>query len=983
MTDLAQQELSEQPKQTIYLTAQKGAGFKKLLKQEWTRIERKYEDPLKNAVLEAMYQLGSGESFEDTILKFQFCGNGVYLVLRKTLVQNKLLTPLSDDILNKFIQTKKKKKKNKKAKNKLSAAEIKEKNIQEKTSKNILEIIENLGNMSKETFRTKHRHIHQLRVFSSNYAEGRIIALMYCIKLFIKYKINIEECYELFIGIKKIIKNIEILDGLASIALQDLIACHDIFKIHCAFSIEEMFKKYPRLCISTKYDMIFPSMSIKPYPSQKQLMGSIKEVDQGLFWYNAQIGSGKTTISIAIAKYIIMIRALESAAGKNSKLQLLFSCSVEPVRTEVCKMAYNAKIPFGIGIMEKDHPRVINNYNCKNDVDRIIVVADINTASALLQQSQDYILFIDEPTVGADTENHPITLATVKLMFNSPAKTILSSATLPEPTEIPEIVECHKQRYPDAQIIPIYSKESLIGCEMINFNGDVLVPFKGCKTATDLNLVIEQLKTKSFIDRLLPSPLVYSLRKKMMDKGIANVVDLENYFKDVSVLKQSEIQKVAIILLETLVCEDDTLIDAICNDNYGKVTDDVTYNINNILTNHAHKFGGPGLIVVDNPFQFAENISKELFKEFTVTASQIINDYSKKIDAYQARVKKTENIKFADKNGNFDKDLKFQRMKELDGAKPTMEFPSELKVNTIDHYKEYTGKTNYKMTYSPGILEGLPLDLNIPDWTMKLLFAGVGIYSPTSEYSNQRYEELILWMASCSQLAFLISDDSICYGANYPLSHIIIDNGFAEKHSDNTIRQLAGRAGRVGTSWVATVHIGDIIMDRILDYIHNKNQSPTCMEADNMVKAYYAVAEEVQIKKENQTVVRHNGKDEILDTIEISKVKFEYDSQKNSRSNRKQSYDSTESRGRGRGQGYDSTRGRGRDSGYSNSRDRGSESTRSRGRSRGSDRGRNSYRNDSTKSNAYVPPNRRANNSVKTDTGGKKTVFNKEDFPEL
>ena len=43
-----------------------------------------------------------------------------------------------------------------------------------------------------------------------------------------------------------------------------------------------------------------------------------------------------------------------------------------------------------------------------------MIVADLETAIELLKKDQDFILFIDEPTVGADQKNHPITKAVAK-----------------------------------------------------------------------------------------------------------------------------------------------------------------------------------------------------------------------------------------------------------------------------------------------------------------------------------------------------------------------------------------------------------------------------------------------------------------------------------------------------------------------------------------------------------------------------------------
>jgi hypothetical protein len=165
-----------------------------------------------------------------------------------------------------------------------------------------------------------------------------------------------------------------------------------------------------------------------------------------------------------------------------------------------------------------------------------------------------------------------------------------------------------------------------------------------------------------------------------------------------------------------------------------------------------------------------------------------------------------------------------------------------MKVNTPSHLRKFASKmydnVDKKTLQSTRPLEDIPLDMNISDWIYQLLFAGIGIYSPDNKKLNQQYNDTVLNLAANGQLAFLISDDSICYGANYPFSHVIIQDEVAEKHSINTIFQLAGRAGRVGTSWVAFIHIGDNTTQRIISYIRGEEGSGISEEAINLEKCF-------------------------------------------------------------------------------------------------------------------------------------------------
>jgi hypothetical protein len=131
-------------------------------------------------------------------------------------------------------------------------------------------------------------------------------------------------------------------------------------------------------------------------------------------------------------------------------------------------------------------------------------------------------------------------------------------------------------------------------------------------------------------------------------------------------------------------------------------------------------------------------------------------------------------------------------------------------------------------------LEELPLDLNIPDIFYLLLFSGVGVYSPSNKSLSSNYYDLILNLASNGQLAFMLADDSICYGANYPFSNVIISDDIADVHSISTIFQLAGRAGRVGTSYQAFIRVGNNTGNRIMNYIHGKESTGISKEGYNI-----------------------------------------------------------------------------------------------------------------------------------------------------
>ena len=74
------------------------------------------------------------------------------------------------------------------------------------------------------------------------------------------------------------------------------------------YSALKMMVRYPRLVYYTNYDQYFPTLDIKPYPSQIEFVDAIRsalEKDRPtLIFYKTMIGSGKTSTAISVSSMI-------------------------------------------------------------------------------------------------------------------------------------------------------------------------------------------------------------------------------------------------------------------------------------------------------------------------------------------------------------------------------------------------------------------------------------------------------------------------------------------------------------------------------------------------------------------------------------------------------------------------------------------------------------------------------------------------------
>lgn len=87
-------------------------------------------------------------------------------------------------------------------------------------------------------------------------------------------------------------------------------------------------------------------------------------------------------------------------------------------------------------------------------------------------------------------------------MQYAPKITILSSATLPNPNDVPTLVSLFRIKKPDCQIININPEKAKVPAQIyVNF-GKKYYPHQDCKSREDLKKVIKAIKKNPFISRM-------------------------------------------------------------------------------------------------------------------------------------------------------------------------------------------------------------------------------------------------------------------------------------------------------------------------------------------------------------------------------------------------------------------------------------------------------------------------------------------------
>jgi hypothetical protein len=648
-----------------------------------------------------------------------------------------------------------------------------------------------------------------------------------------KHKIIELELYECVMGISKILEKLvtfEIKDMITGkiqmidkILIDDLNIKFDELKLAIKFDMLTCATKYPKLLILTKYDNILPGLAMCPYQSQIDIVKLIHEnFSNGcLLALQSLTGEGKTSLIISIANLVMKMR------GKKN-INVLYCCSekLETVRKQVGQYSYNGVIPFGVADFNKSNGnvKITDNYNCKQGTPRVLVISDIICAIELLKDTtKEWVLVFDEPTVFLDRTKSFMIDYLAKIFSNLPKITILASATMPERESISLLEELFIRKYPSANVSFIKSEKVRIASEVSDYIGNIYVPHVNCETISDLRLVLSKIKSNMFLQKNYTVSVVNQMNIAIQKFNLP-IPDFKSYISLIGNLTQQAFQNFAIICLESIIAtNNDVIVKEFCSVSYKK-SEGINFHS---LAEEAHKLENQTLILTTNPNQLFE----EYFSAYITKVHKILGNTKERFDTiYQ--VYKKQISEFNKKLEKIAEDVKnedeyYFRKKQLEEDKPL--FPIE--ANHILGSFEYCAKRKSNHSRIIPNLDDVDFnDIYCTDDQKMGLVLGIGLYSPST--MDRNYTNLVIEWASQGLLAFIIADDDICYGTNYPIENVIVDNSPAViTHSVNTIFQVFSRAGRPGKSWKANIYAHTEILSKIDSFV--KNNTFKDIETDN------------------------------------------------------------------------------------------------------------------------------------------------------
>jgi len=454
-----------------------------------------------------------------------------------------------------------------------------------------------------------------------------------------------------------------------------------------------------------------------------------------------------------------------------------------------------------------------------------MIIADLESAYSLLKAYPDtFISYFDEAFASADMD------ITAKIM-SVLGHTVLVSATLAKPEEIPNVLSDFKRRHSyedDSYLHIIKSNIQHISCTFINSGGYIYLPHDSVESFDKLVDFIPMLDDP-IVKRGYSPEVVFNMILKI-DEHLDEDMKFKTKFPHLGIMSHESLREYACDILRYLVLSGRE--DIFVSMNKDLIRKIPNMDINTIFTTSAFKYQSGKTLHVATMDGFNEhvNIISAPFLEGSPKVSDAVSFYRKTQKTIETEMANLVKNNKKDDDNDTEADLAhFQ--KELNELR--LIWPGEYILNSRAHASRF--ETSKYLSTPNNTVFGQIEDMDILDDTRaKLFLSSIGVYQP-SAFSDENMDQ---FLRNKDGFKFIVSTPEIVYGTNISLSIIDIDSSFVRDSTRNTLYQLIGRAGRKGKSHSATIIFRN---DEMLNFIF-KNSTKN-IEAENIERNYIRILE--------------------------------------------------------------------------------------------------------------------------------------------
>lgn len=586
------------------------------------------------------------------------------------------------------------------------------------------------------------------------------------------------------------------------------------------FDVIKIYNSYPELMIFTEYDK-YISRSVNLRAHQIMLIDEYaKNYNNKLACiYTAPIGSGKTT---SIYGLISVLKAMNSL-NKNTDDSIIFACKNRSVILQVAQICFVMGVEFGIGYSNKSSPSgysiSIHDRMSKKEFPLMIIAEPdvaykILTDKSIKSVAERFTLFHDESTIGAEDAQSKELIDNMRLLTVCPNKTIISSGTFPELSALPVLDNLFKAR--NMRVVKITSTDVPITCDIYDFNGLHITPLVACQTSSDIKTLLARIETSASLSKMLSLQTGYNLWKKLSENKIdVGVYNFNTFFGDVDNFNTRSVVSYVKSLINILEKANDQIIASVCS-SLSELGQSIKIDSQTLgAFKSSALFYGVTLIVNEEPLKFAQNTFNTNINTVKAYLAKLnISDISALLSKYEKfKISQDKQISLMD-----EKNRDYSLSSVTNYVKNSLHIPNSVHLGS-----NFSKDTILEPSYEY-------LTESIDDNLLFLLMVGVGVVfslenlGESARKSMRTYRDVVLNMASNRKLAYIVSDKSISYGANYPIDNVVID--YSTDLSIQTVFQTIGRAGRIGKSWRAKAYLASKTAEQLKSFIRtDKDQT--------------------------------------------------------------------------------------------------------------------------------------------------------------
>jgi hypothetical protein len=614
-------------------------------------------------------------------------------------------------------------------------------------------------------------------------------------------------------------------------------------------------------------EFIHKYANLQLYDHQKQLFTLIKRPEPKLVLYIAPTGTGKTLSPLGITQQFrvificaarhVGIALAKSAITMKKKVAFAFGCNnIDDIRLHYFA-AKEATRDWRTGGIRKVDNSVGDNVE--------LMICDVKSYLYAMHYMHAFnpldrlVMYWDEPTIMLDYADH----AYHSIIHNTWAKNIipnivLSSATLPQETEIRATLNDFRSRFPGGEThsivshdckksVPIVNKEGFVELPHYIFAGDsydlVKESVAHCKQYRTIMRYFDLREAVRFICTAHKMGAVSSSKYSIFRYFAGKITDITMtsikmyYLEMLENVNPGAWPSLSEALVSTRVRFYDSSIYFATSDAH-TLTDGPTI----YLTDDVEKVAKFALQSANIPVTVFDDIMQDI--EYNEKLTARIDEIEQRIDDERIKreggngggdggeggggvrggraVSKKEQDSKMCINDKSDKVMKkcdelFQlhaRLAELRSMVKTVTLNELFIPNSSEHLYEWTDgkidKTNQCTSdVDPETVERimlLPVD-NI--WKL-LLLMGIGAISSqlSANAQNTQYSDIIKSLAQTQKLYLIIASSDYIYGTNYQFCHGYIGKDLASITQEKTI-QAMGRIGRNALQQDYTVRFRD------------------------------------------------------------------------------------------------------------------------------------------------------------------------------